>query len=227
MKIFINQSIFIPWKGFFDNIAAADLYVVYDSVDFNPRSFRNRNKIMTSQGSKFITIPTKKMPRGTSINQIEIADRNWGQACWKTIEHNYKKAPFFNLYKDTFQSLFTETEDRRITNINVKFIRAICALLNINTPITPDTEYDFVGDKSEKLLSICLQSNAETYLSGPGAEDYLNIELFKQNNIAVEFADYEKYPVYTQVYRPFSHHVSILDMLFNLGPSIKQYMLIS
>ncbi len=225
MKVFINQSIFIPWKGFFDNIAAADLYIVYDHVAFNQPSFRNRNKIQTAQGPSFVSIPVQKMPLGTAINKILIADDKWGTKCWNKIESNYRKAKFYKEYANEFKPIFKETTELRLSEINLIFIQRICELLNINTPIALDTDFQLAGERNQKLISLCHQCNATHYLSGPGAKEYLDIKTFKKNGIEVEFSDYDKYQPYSQMFHPFSHYVSILDMLFNLGPQTSKYML--
>lgn len=224
-RITIIQSNYIPWKGYFDLIGCADEFIIYDHVQFTKNDWRNRNKIKTQQGPIWLSIPV--LHKGNfhqSIEETIVADTTWRKKHWKSIEMNYKKAPFFDLYAETLRSLYLDDEEQNLSDINHGFITEICRFLNIKTRITFSRDYDLPGDKTGNLVSICKQLNGGVYLTGPSAKAYLNEEMFDREGITIRYADYSDYEEYSQLYYPFEHHVSIIDLLFCEGPNAIRYM---
>jgi len=216
----ILQSSYIPWKGYFDIIRQVDEFIFLDDVQFTKNDWRNRNQIKTLNGLKWLTIPI--LHGGSlklSINQTKTASNDWAVNHWKTISNSYGKAPFFRLYKDQFEHLYNNILSSDLSTINYKFINLIIKILGIQTKLSWSTDYKKEGKKSERLISICKQSGSNTYLSGPAAKSYLDEDLFRQENIKVKWMDYNNYPEYPQLYPPFEHHVSVLDLIFNTGPN--------
>jgi hypothetical protein len=78
--------------------------------------------------------------------------------------------------------------------------------------------------KTERLIDLCKQSGAKEYLSGPSAKSYVNESLFQQENVKIVWMDYSGYPEYTQLYQPFEHRVSIIDLIFNEGNNSGKFM---
>lgn len=222
-KIFICQSNYIPWKGYFDAINQADVFVVYDEMQYTKNDWRNRNKIKTSQGVQWLTIPVK-LNFGQKINEAKVSQLNWGKKHWKTLCQNYSKAPFFNELKPKFEELYLNNTEVSISEINIKFIKEINALLGITTKIIRSKDLNFVGDKNERLIQIIKQLNCNHYLSGPAAKSYMDIKLFNDNDITVDFLDYSGYPEYKQQFVGFENGVSILDLLFNKGKESINYL---
>ena len=97
-------------------------------------------------------------------------------------------------------------------------------MLDINTDIIRSNELNLHGDKNSRLLEACKKLGATTYISGPSAKNYLNVELFDDANIKVDWMDYSDYKEYNQLFPPFQHGVTILDLIFNLGPHAKDYL---
>lgn len=224
-KVAIVQSNYIPWKGYFDLINMADEFILLDDVQFTRRDWRNRNYIKSPAGLKMLSIPVKaKGNFYIPINKVEVAAPDWGENHWQQIRQFYSKAPFFNGYAATFESLYLQNKPDFLSRINYRFLKAICEILDINTPVTWSTDYDSAGQKTQKLLSLCQQAGATTYLSGPAAKVYLDEVLFQKEGIAVEWMDYGGYNEYPQLYPPFQHQVSVLDLLFNVGPDAKKYL---
>jgi hypothetical protein len=114
--------------------------------------------------------------------------------------------------------------ESRLSLINVRFLREICGLLGIATPIRWSSEFSVRKERSERLLVLCLGVGATEYLSGPSAKNYLNLRLFEDVGVSVRFADYSAYPEHRQLFPPFDHHVSIVDLIFNEGPKSIEYM---
>jgi len=221
----ISQSNYIPWKGYFDAINSVDEFVLYDDMQYTKRDWRNRNKIKTVSGLQWLTIPVEvKGKYYQKICETKISDKNWNVEHWDTIKHNYLKTPFFKVYKDLFEELYLNCNETYLSQVNYRFINAICKLLDINTKLIWSGNYELRGDKSEKLLNICLDNGAAAYFSGPAAKEYLDENIFKSTGLEIVWFDYSGYKEYTQLYPPFEHGVSILDLIFNTGPNIKEYM---
>jgi len=154
-----------------------------------------------------------------------VSDPFLGRTHWATIRGAYARAPFFRQYAEAFEALYQpQGEDERLSEINHRFIVTICALLDIHTPIRWSADYAATAGRNERLVEICTKAAATDYLSGPSAAGYLDVALFDRSGIAVALADYSGYPEYAQLYPPFEHQVSILDLLFSEGPDAIRYM---
>lgn len=224
-KIAIMQSNYIPWKGYFDMINMVDEFILLDDVQYTKRDWRNRNLIKTKNGTSWLTIPVKvKGKFSQNISDTIIVDQSWKDIHWKCLKYNYSKAKWFNYYKEISEELYSGCEENNISQINYNFMLKINELLGIQTPIRFSSDFELKGDKTERLVNICIQTGATLYLSGPAAKDYLKEELFRSNNIKIEWMNYNNYPVYNQLFPPFVHEVSIFDLLFNEGPDSKKYL---
>ncbi len=225
MIALITQSNYIPWKGYFDSINLADVFVIYDDMQYTKRDWRNRNKIVTPNGLYWLTLPVNvKGKFFQRINETEISDPEWNKLHWKTILMNYSKAKYFNDYKSFFEELYLGCEEKYLSKINYRFISQLCKLLDIDTKIVWSSDFNLRGDKSEKLLNLCLDLGAKEYISGPAAKDYLDTSIFDSNGIKVTWCDYSGYQPYSQCYGEFEHGVSIIDLIFNTGPEAKNYL---
>lgn len=224
-KLLITQSNYIPWKGYFDNINTVDEFVVYDDMQYTKRDWRNRNQIKTPQGLLWLTVPVEvKGKFFQKINETNVSEKNWGEKHWKTVLANYSKAPYFKSYKDLFEAIYRDQSLTNITSINISFIKAINTVLGVTTKITDSREFNLVEGKTERLVDICKQCSATDYYTGPAAKDYMDEGLFKQDHITIHYFDYSDYPVYPQLFGDFTHYVSILDLIFNMGEGAKTYM---
>jgi hypothetical protein len=223
--IAIVQSNYIPWKGYFDLINTVDEFVLYDDAQYTRRDWRNRNKIKTSVGLRWLSIPVKVKSRFTqSIFEAEISEPSWAVNHWRTIVHNYSKCPHFDEIKALLEPIYCGQQPDKLSAVNYALMKVICDYLDIKTRLVLSSQYEMQGDKSERLLSICKQAGAHRYLSGPAAQCYLDTDIFNAANISVEWADYSAYPEYPQLHPPFEHGVSIIDLLFNAGRSSSSYM---
>jgi hypothetical protein len=226
-KIAILQSNYIPWKGYFDIINSVDEFIIYDNVQYTRRDWRNRNKIKTHNGSIWLTIPAEiKGMFFQSIKETKVVNNNWTKKHWNSIKRNYSKSKYFNDYKELFESLYLHEASKLIylSDINYLFIKKINKILNINTKITWSSDYVLEGNKTEKLVNLCKQVNATEYLSGPAAKDYIDENIYRSEQIQVKWMDYSGYQEYEQLYPPFEHYVSVLDLIFNCGTHAIKYM---
>ena len=137
------QSNYIPWKGYFDIVNFVDEFVIYDAVQYTRRDWRNRNRIKTPQGLGWLTIPVEvKGNYHQRISETRVSDARWGRRHWRTLSHNYARAPFFREYRPWLEELYVTSSDVFLTAVNERFIRSICGLLGIDTRISrsPDEE---------------------------------------------------------------------------------------
>jgi hypothetical protein len=224
-KIVITQSNYIPWKGFFDGIAIADEFVIYDDMQYTRRDWRNRNLIKTPQGLKWLTIPVEvKGKYFQRINETKISDNNWTLDHLNQIKQNYNKAKCYNEFFPWIEDLYLNCKFDLLTEVNHYFIERINQLLKIETPILRSEQFVLAEDRTERLLNICIERGATDYYSGPAANAYMNEDLFKSKNVNIHYFDYSGYELYQQLYEPFEHGVTILDLILNEGSEATNYL---
>jgi hypothetical protein len=224
-RVAIVQSNYIPWKGYFDLVASVDELVLYDDVQYTRRDWRNRNRIKTAHGLRWLTIPVATRGRYEQrIDETEVSDPDWASGHWSTIKHSYARAPCFEAFGQTLEDLYLGTEDALLSRINERFLRAICGLLGIDTPITRSEGHAASAGRTGRLVALCQRAGATQYVSGPAAKDYLEEEQFADAGIAVSYFDYAGYPEYPQLYPPFEHRVSIVDLLLHTGAKAPRFM---
>ena len=226
-KIAILQSNYIPWKGYFDLVNSVDEFIIYDDMQYTVDDWRNRNKIKTKQGVQWMTIPVSKKGRlNMKISEVKVADARWARKHWLTLSNAYAKASYFKEYADLFEDIYLHRANKLeyLSEINFLFIIEINRILGISTKIYHSNEFELGEGKTERLLNICKQTGASTYLSGPAAMDYLQEDLFHQEGISIEWMNYDNYPAYKQLHQPFEHGVTILDLILNEGEESKKYL---
>lgn len=218
-KVVILQSNYIPWKGYFDLIHDADLFVFYDDVQYTKNDWRNRNKIMMANGPKWLTIPT-----GTDLNrlicEVELTDMSWQRSHWDAIRQAYQRAPYFKHYKPFFEEIYCAHEWTSLSALNQHMIKRISReLLGIESIFDDSRNYDLQGQRLERLLDLVKKCGADCYISGPAGKSYIEPARFQDIGVELKWKDYSGYPVYPQGQGqlPFEHGISILDLLFNLG----------
>jgi hypothetical protein len=224
-RVAIVQSCYIPWKGYFDMINCVDEFILLDEVQFTKRDWRNRNTIKTPSGKQWLTIPVRT--KGQYFQRIDdtvIDDLEWRYRHWKSIVHNYASARCFTLYRDQLEAMYGHATDQLLSHVNRRFLEEICTLLAISTPLTWSTDYGVEGVSTERLVNLCRAAGANVYLSGPRARAYLDEGLFVNAGIAVEYMDYTGYPEYEQLYPPFDHAVTILDLILSEGSDAPRFM---
>lgn len=225
MKVASCQSNYLPWKGYFDMIARADLFIFYDDVQYTRHDWRNRNHIKTHEGLKWLTVPC----HGHSdmrICDIQISGNRWQQKHWQTIVYTYKKAPYFEFYREWLKSVFLGRQWDNLSELNQYTTRYITKnILGISTQFDDSRNYPLTGKKLERTLSLADHiENLDELILGPAAQNYIDPAEFEKRNIKLTFMDYSGYPAYTQLHKPFVHEVSILDLIFNMGPHAPEYM---
>lgn len=223
-KVAVIQSNYIPWKGYFDIIHDVDVFIFHDDLQFTKNDWRNRNKIKTPAGLDWLTIPV-----GTSehrlICEVEIKDPTWQKKHWNMVSAHYARAPHFTTYRALLTDVYLGAKWDNLSVLNQHLIKLISRdVLGITTTFRDSRELSPQGAKQERLLDLLAKVGASSYLSGPAAKDYIEPERFAAAGIALEWKSYEGYPEYPQLHPPFTHGVSILDLLLNVGPEAPHYI---
>jgi len=225
-SVAILQSCYIPWKGFFDLIRRVDEFILYDDAQYTKRDWRNRNRIKTASGPLWLTVPIEvKGKYLQSIKEARVSDSTWPERHWKSIRASYARAPYFDAYEPVLEELYRGCTSAVLSEINFRFVSRLCQLLSIGTRLSWSMDYTLVEGRTERLVGLCRQAGATHYISGPAARDYIDPKLFADAGITLAYMDYGGYPEYEQLYPPFDHHVSVVDLLVHTGPDALNYML--
>jgi hypothetical protein len=225
MRVAIVQSNYIPWKGYFDLINSVDEFVLLDDAQYTRRDWRNRNRIKTAAGVRWLTIPVLTKGGFTQrIDETLIADDAWPRSHWSAIEQAYRATPHFDAVAALLQPRYASFGAGRLTDVNEALLRELCGYLRIGTTISRSTDHPGPGARSERLLGICRAVGASEYVSGPSARAYLDVELFARAGVDVRWFDYTGYREYRQPHGEFVHDVSIIDLLFCEGPRSREWL---
>jgi hypothetical protein len=216
-RVAVSQSNYIPWKGYIDLLAFVDEFVLYDDVQFTKRDWRNRNLIKTPRGLQWLTVPARVKGRYLqTIRETEIDGTEWSARHWRTLAVNYGHSPFFGEIAAILEPAYS-ARYRTISELNRAMLEIVCRYLDIETKISDSADFDLIEGRTERLADICRQAGATEYVSGPSAKAYVDEGVFQHAGIDLTWFDYSGYPEYPQLWGPFEHGVSIVDLLFNCG----------
>ena len=217
MILTAHQPVYLPWLGLFHKIALADLFCYFDIVQYQRKDYNNRNKIKTSNGELWLSVPVEsKNHLNKNVSKILIVQGNWVKKHLKSIELNYKKTPFFKDYFPELQSILINESKNSLGHLNLKLLEYFMECLSIDTQIVKASDYSFDGTGSDLVLDMCVRLGADSYIFGEQGKNYADVKAFKEAEIVVEFQNYI-HPVYRQMGRDFLPYMSIIDLLFNEG----------
>ena len=226
MIVSISQPTLFPWLGYYNIIKSSQIFVFFDNVKFEKRSWqmRNRLKALTQEEEipVWIRIPTKIESNETLIKDVKIDNtQDWKskhlQAFRSHYGNNFEKIEFLiDMYKQNWEYL---------ADFNIEFIKRSCQFLNIKTKLLKASEMPVKGKRSYLLLDICKHLGATEYLTSIGAKAYLENDkkIFENENIKIIYHDY-KQPIYKQHGKVFLDHLSILDLIFNNFENSKDFI---
>lgn len=217
-SVVILQSNYLPWKGYFDLINDADEFIFYDDLQYTKNDWRNRNKVKSSGGPAWITVPTGS-DKNRLICEVELKDAAWQKKHWKTLLQNYQGCSYFKDYFAFLEDFYLGHQWLHLSEMNQYLIKYIAReFLGIKAKFQDSRKYALAGQKQGRLLDLLRKVNAERYISGPAAKSYIDPSHFEAAGIELVWKDYAGYPEYFQRFPPFEHGVSVLDLLFNVGP---------
>jgi len=215
MKVAIHQPQYLPWLGYFDKIDQADCFVLLDDVQFKKNEWQNRNKIKTAAGWQWLTVPVlHRFPQRICEVRINRTDP-WSRKHLQALTSNYSSAPFFDLHRPFFEEIYGR-EWTLLVDLNVAAITYLAEALGIRTKLVMASSLPVPAEleATERLVAICQAVGANTYLSGVGGREYLDLAPFEEAGIGVLFQVFQIRP-YPQRFGAFVADLSIVDLLFN------------
>lgn len=219
MIVAIHQPNFLPWLGYFYKIAKCDAFVLLDNVQYTKNSFINRNRIKTSQGTMWLTVPVKIKGRfGQLIKDVELNNTvDWRKKHLGTLEANYRKARFFEPIFQDLKTIYYTDDWSNLCELNIRLLEWALSLLKLEKRLVRASDLNVEGESTQLLISIVKEIGGNIYLSGFGGAKYQEEELFKEAGMTLAYYEFE-HPVYPQLWSDFVPNLSITDLLFNYGP---------
>lgn len=230
-RIAISQPMYLPWRGIFEQIKLCDVFVFYDNVQLpkgggRGRSFITRVQIKTEKGWEWLSIPIKRSEKGLQL----IKDACFANPPWKNkhllkIKRAYERAPFFQEIYESLVLPIYDHETEYLSEFCINSMKMLCDYLDLHPLfyISSDLNIPLSKDASQRVLDICLHFKASEYITGHGAKNYINYEIFEKENIAIKYMEYKLTP-YPQLHGEFNPYVSVIDLLFNVGKESHLYL---
>lgn len=223
----ILQPSYIPWRGYFDQIRRADLFIFYDDVQYDKHGWRNRNQIKTANGRQWLTIPvhSQGVTGGVAIRDVQIDWRTaWPEKHLKALTSAYAKAPHFKQYLPVLEEFYGR-HDACIAEFTIATTIRLARELGLeHAKFIRSSDLDGIdGHRTDRLIQILKKVGADRYISGPSAREYIEGAKFEEAGIRLEYMEYA-YPEYPQLYPPFEPQVSVLDLLFMTGKDALRFI---
>lgn len=217
MNVVISQSMYFPWVGLLEQIRLADTFIHYDDVHY-ARGFYNRVQIKTTNGSKWLTVPLRDQHRGQRIDEVLIDDRiDWRTQHREMLKQAYLKAA----YRDEMLALVDQVfanDYETLAGLSRQSILSLADYFELaeGTQFNSSAQIGVTGKSSQRLHDLCFLAGASVYVTGHGARNYLDHELFDKSGIRVEYMKYRMTP-YQQLHGDFTPYVTALDLIANCG----------
>jgi len=220
--ISIRQPGYLPYLGFFKKIQSSEIFVYLDDVNYERGDWDNRNKVKTSDGSMWLTVPVFNKSE-QKLNEAEISYKtNWNEKHVRAIELNYEKAPYFSSYWNSIKKII-QSRWTKLIDLNLSLIEFFNQELELKTKTIKSSDLKIATTGSQRLLDVCKVLNCSQYLSGEIGRDYLEEEIFQKEGISVIYEKFQ-HPEYSQLYGKFLPNLSIIDLLFNEGEKSKEVL---
>ncbi len=224
MKVVISQPMYFPWVGMLEQVRLADVFVHYDDVQY-VRGFFNRVQLKRENGVSWLTVPLQNFHRGQLINQIIIDDRvDWRSRHRDLLKLAYRNAP----YRDDVLALVDLVFSEKMISLADLSRASVESLSNyyglmMGKTVVRSSDLKIGGKGSERLLALCKHFHATSYITGHGARNYLDHDLFERSSIRVEYMNYRKLK-YPQLHGDFTPFVTGLDLVANCGKDGIRYI---
>lgn len=230
MIVAAHQPHYMPWLGYLDKMAKADLFVVMDDLQYEAQNYQNRQRIKLHSGAQWLTVPLERGTQGDRICDKRIDNtgstrQHWQRRTWLTLEINYRRAPYFAKYADELYGVYAQPWVS-LLELDMKMLELARKWLDIRTPIIRASGLRLTGHKTERLIDLCRKTDARCYLSGGGGSTgYLDVEQMGRAGIGVIWQHFE-HPRYQQRYSDvgFVSHLGFIDLLLNVGEASREML---
>ncbi len=215
--VVIHQPDFLPYLGFFHRLLYCDIFVVLDHVQFSKKGWHSRDKIKSPDGKAvWLTVPVKNKKGTRPINQVRIDNNtHWQKKHLNILISYFSKAPFFKEIYYAIETIY-HTDFEYLIDNNIALINLLMDFFAIKVDVVFSSNMNVVTSKTQLNIDIVKLLNADGYLSGTGAKDYLDETLFIKESVELFWQDF-RHPVYPQVNGDFIPFLSAIDLLFNCG----------
>jgi len=216
-----HQPSYLPWLGYFDKMAKADLFVIMDDLQYEAQNFQNRQRIKLASGPAWLTVPLVGGPQHERICDKRIDNagslrQHWQRRHWRSLEVAYARAPFFERYAPELRAIYDQPWSSLLA-LDFYVLDLARRWLGIDVPIVRSSELGLVGEKTDRIIDMCRKVGARAYLSGKGGSTgYLDVEKLGRAGIGVIWQHFE-HPVYAQRHGAFSSHLAFIDLVLNCG----------
>lgn len=224
MRLAIMQPYFFPYIGYFQLINAVDKFIFYDDVNFIKNGWTNRNRILLKGESHYLTVQLKDGSSFKLINEVEFTDNR--SKLLKTLEHAYRKAPYYNSVMPLLSDCLT-VKTKKISDLAQYSVVKTCKYLNIDQvfELSSESYPDTKGlEKAARLQKICYINHSDQYYNSIGGKAIYNKQDFSENNISLIFIEPQKLE-YKQFDNDFVPWLSIIDVLMFIDKGTIQGML--
>jgi hypothetical protein len=217
MRAAIHQPMYLPYPGFFHKMSLADILVIMDDVQYDKR-FTNRNRILVPQGPIWLSVPIEKEDKFLPNSSVRINNRvEWRDDHWRKISFSYRNAAFYDLYAHDLEETF-QKEWNLLFDLDLELLKKTMRWLGLDLPVVRESELKVGGKATERLINACKAVGADTYVSGRGGKNYIDSQQFENEGVRLVFQEYAPFPYHQRFSNIFVPDLSIVDMLFNLGP---------
>ncbi|MDQ2865168.1 MAG: WbqC family protein [Candidatus Eremiobacteraeota bacterium] len=222
----IVQPSYIPWRGYFDLVRRADVFIFYDDVQYDKHGWRNRNRIKTPNGLTWLTIPVLSkgtLARHASVKEVEIDERSdWRAKHLESVRHAYRRAPYFDETYEFLRNAYAN-RSRFLAEFTIDVTEKLARRMGIQSKFSRSSELPVTGHKMDRLMATLRAVDATHYISGPSARSYIEPSRFAEVGITLEYINY-RYAPYPQLHGDYEPNVSVIDLLMMTGPRAPDYL---
>jgi hypothetical protein len=223
-----HQPSYLPWLGYLDKMAKADLFVVMDDLQYEAQNFQNRNRAKLNHGAGWLTVPLERGAQSDRICDKRIQNggspkEHWQRKTWATLKVHYGKAPHFADYAPALEDVFTRRWER-LVDLDLHILELARSWLGIARPVLLSSSLALEGQKTARIIDMCRKVGAKVYLSGRGGSTaYLDPAAFHAAGITLAWQSYA-HPSYPQRYPElgFIPNLCFLDLVLNCGPASRE-----
>lgn len=225
MRVVVSQSMFFPWVGFLEQLRLADFFIRYDDVQFSKGGFTNRVQIKTAAGVRWLTVPLSGLRLGQSIKEVRIDNgRDWQSKHRELIRQAYRQAPFFDDMLSVIDSVYAKPY-QTIADLSYASILALAEYFGLANHLSmiDVSNMGIGGCGSKRVFDVVRAVGGTVYITGHGARNYLDHQMFEDAGISVQYMEYRCLP-YPQLHGEFTPFVSALDLIANCGRDGKRFI---
>jgi hypothetical protein len=210
----IHQPQYLPWLPYLAKIAQCDVFVLLDDVQYQKNGMQNRNQIKTAQGPTWLTVPVHADLEAT-IAQTSLARQPWASKHLRTIVQSYARAAGTAATIAALEPVLQQDWES-LADLNAAVLDLLLRAFAIDVPVVRSSTLAASGQKQDRVLAICAELGATTYLSGRGAAVYQEPAAFEALGISLDYQNYRA-PDYPQCHMGlgFVPHLSSLDLALN------------